>query len=162
MGSKPCQDQILHPIMIHCWKIRKIQVAKWGTPRKIFTFYTLCQKLCLFFTLYAHKPEWISINLLFQKLFVKWWWNWHQVRILPTCLWEAFMLADPKSAKKTNGLFLFIFCFFGICTCKSCTFNVGEIYLRFLRFLTTPFHLWQLVRKRIRWRTLFPHLSNLH
>jgi len=36
MGLKPCQDRFLHPILVHCRKIRKIQVAKWGTPKNIF------------------------------------------------------------------------------------------------------------------------------
>jgi len=33
IASKPCQDQFLHPILVHCRKIRKIQVAKWGTQK---------------------------------------------------------------------------------------------------------------------------------
>jgi len=36
MGAKPCQDQFLHPILIHSGKIIKIQVAKWGHAKKIF------------------------------------------------------------------------------------------------------------------------------
>jgi hypothetical protein len=34
MGYKPCQDQFLHPILVHC---KKIQVAKWGTKINIKT-----------------------------------------------------------------------------------------------------------------------------
>ncbi len=40
----------------------------------------------------------------------------------------AFTHTDPKSAKKTDGLTVF-FCAFGICRCKSCAYNVGEINL---------------------------------
>jgi len=29
--AMPCQDRFLHPILVH---YRKIQVAKWGTPKK--------------------------------------------------------------------------------------------------------------------------------
>jgi len=32
--SKPCQDWFLHPILVHNRKNKKIQVAKWGTPKK--------------------------------------------------------------------------------------------------------------------------------
>jgi len=33
--SKPCQDRFLHPVLVHYRKNKKIQVAKWGTPKKI-------------------------------------------------------------------------------------------------------------------------------
>jgi len=36
MGSKPCQDQFFHPILVHFRKIRKIQVAKWEHQKKFF------------------------------------------------------------------------------------------------------------------------------
>jgi len=36
MGSKPCQDGFLHPILVQYRKIRKIQVAKLCTPKIIF------------------------------------------------------------------------------------------------------------------------------
>jgi hypothetical protein len=36
MGCKPYQDQFLHPTLVNCGKIRKTQVAKWGTPKNIF------------------------------------------------------------------------------------------------------------------------------
>jgi hypothetical protein len=32
--SKPCQDRFLHPSLVHYRKNKKIQVAKWGTPKK--------------------------------------------------------------------------------------------------------------------------------
>jgi len=32
--SKPCQDQFLHPILVHYRKNKKIQAAKWGKPKK--------------------------------------------------------------------------------------------------------------------------------
>jgi len=35
MGSKPCQNIFLHPILFYCRKIRKILVAKWGTPKNL-------------------------------------------------------------------------------------------------------------------------------
>jgi len=44
----------------------------------------------------------------------------------------AFMLADPKSGKKTDSFTVF-FCAFGICMDKSCKSNVGEIDPRFLK-----------------------------
>ncbi len=28
------QDRFLHPILVHSWKNKKIQVAKWGKPTK--------------------------------------------------------------------------------------------------------------------------------
>jgi len=34
--SKPCQDQFLHPVLVHYRKNKKIQVAKCGTPKKYF------------------------------------------------------------------------------------------------------------------------------
>jgi len=34
MGSKPFQDQFMHPILVYYRKIRKIKVAKCGTPKK--------------------------------------------------------------------------------------------------------------------------------
>jgi len=33
-GVKAMQDRFLHPILVHYRKIREIQVAKWGTPKK--------------------------------------------------------------------------------------------------------------------------------
>jgi len=49
MVSKPCQDRFLHPILVHSIeKKEKIQVAKWGTPKKIYknkNKKTLFQKL---------------------------------------------------------------------------------------------------------------------
>jgi len=33
MGSKPFQDQFLHPILVHFRKIRNIPGAKWGTQK---------------------------------------------------------------------------------------------------------------------------------
>jgi len=37
--SKPCQDQLLHPILVHYRKKEKIQAAKLGTPKKILKKY---------------------------------------------------------------------------------------------------------------------------
>ncbi len=35
VGSKLCQDQFQHPILVYL-KLRKIQVAKWGTAKSVF------------------------------------------------------------------------------------------------------------------------------
>jgi len=43
--SKPYQDIFLHIILVHYRKIRKIEVAKWGTPKK-------CKKNILLFSPY--------------------------------------------------------------------------------------------------------------
>jgi len=50
----------------------------------------------------------------------------HLWSILPICLCTAFTCPDPKSAKKRVKP-LVSFCAFGICTRKSCWWNVGEI-----------------------------------
>jgi hypothetical protein len=56
--SKPCQDRFLHPILVHYRKIRKIQVAKWGTPKKKNfneTFIIFLVFVFLILTLVYHK-----------------------------------------------------------------------------------------------------------
>jgi len=43
MGKKPCQDQLFHPILVHC---RKKQITKWGTPKKILAKIPCPKNVC--------------------------------------------------------------------------------------------------------------------
>jgi len=39
MGSKPCQDGFLSPILVQCRKNKKVQVDKWGTTLNKYSFH---------------------------------------------------------------------------------------------------------------------------
>ncbi len=60
--SKPCKDWFLHPILVHYRINRKIQVAKWGAPKKYFKIKLIsCYKRMKYgFITYRQRKVWIA------------------------------------------------------------------------------------------------------